>query len=242
MLENKLPILIFVHYFGGHAGSWKWIEKRISKKHKCVFLNLPGFGNTKPLDHISIRSMSEWIANEIKILETDNYILIGHSMGGKLALFTTFILHDLLPKKIVLIAPSSPSGEDLSDSDKTQFLNDLVDDKVEETIHRLIKKKLNKNKLKHTLQSQLSVDRRTTQWWFNKGIANNITWAIKNLDVPIYLISSKNDPIITSDVIQKNVLPYLKKPILITFGRSGHLIPIESPRKLTRVIKKIVSE
>jgi len=240
MTRSKLPTLIFIHYFGGNAGSWRWVGKRLSKQYNCVFLTLPGFGNSDPLHDISIRTMSEWIANEIRNLNAKNYILIGHSMGAKLALFTTFILHDLLPEKIILIAPSPPTRENMSESDKERMLNHPNREEAEETVRRSIQKKIKKRKFQYAVDSQLEVDKDTWKWWLNDGMCNDITWAIKNLNIATYVVYSANDPVITIDTIQQEVLPYLKEAKLISFGKSGHLIPIESSRKVSKVLKRFI--
>lgn len=242
MVENNLPTLVFIHHFGGNSGSWNWINKRFLKKYTCIFLNLPGFGKSKALDEISIRSMSEWIANEIRNLGNDNYILIGHAMGGKLALFTAFILHDLLPKKLILIAPSPLTKIDISDADKQRISHHLDKVEAEENVRSLINKEIKKSKFDYVVESQLEVDKKAWKWWLSKGKINDITWAIRNLEVPMYVITSNNDPVVTKETLQKEVFPYLNRARFISFGKSGHLIPIESSRKLVRVLKRIISE
>ncbi|WP_179008692.1 alpha/beta fold hydrolase [Winogradskyella forsetii] len=203
-------------------------------------MTLPGFDNTSPLEEKSIRSFSQWISDQIKALDLDNYILVGHSMGGKLALFTAFINHDCLPQKMILIAPSPPTIENMTAEEKKRMLNHPDQDSAVTTVEQSTNKKLNRKRFKYAVESQLKVDNATWKWWIETGMTNDISWAIKNIDVPTFVICSKNDPVITTNAIQEEVLPYLETAKLITFGRSGHLIPMESPRKLAKVIKKII--
>jgi len=98
-MSKKDITLVFIHYFGGNENSWKWLAKRLVMKYDCIFLTIPGFGNTQPLSEPSIRNMSEWISGKIDSLNLKRYILVGHSMGGKLALFTAFVNYDALPEK-----------------------------------------------------------------------------------------------------------------------------------------------
>ena len=236
------PTLVFIHYFGGDGGSWQWIENRISKNYETVFLTLPGFGKTEVLKELNIRSYAEWISREIDKLKIKNYILIGHSMGGKLALFTTFIRSKALPEKIILVAPSPPTFEKIENNEKQRMLNHPNLDEAKITVNNSANKKLLNTKFKYAVNSQLNVDENAWKWWINEGMNEDISVCVQNLNVPVYLICSTKDPVISIESIHKEVLPYLKNSKLITIGRIGHLIPLEAPRKLARLIHKILKD
>ncbi|MGB3607139.1 MAG: alpha/beta hydrolase [Psychroserpens sp.] len=238
---SSKPTLVFIHYFGGDAGSWNWFAKKFGNDYQCEFLTLPGFGQSQPLERLTIRGFSEWIAAQIKALKVTDYILIGHSMGGKLALFTTLVLHDHLPKSLILIAPSPPTIEQMPDDEKKRMLNHPDADESETTVRKATGKSLRKKRFDYAVKSQMKVDHNTWSWWINKGMSNDISWTIKNLDIPVFVICGRKDDAITTDHIHNDVMPYLNNAKLITFGRAGHLIPLESPRKLAKVIRKIVS-
>lgn len=239
-MKNKKLTLIFIHYCGGDGGSWQWVKKHIKPRYNCVYLTLPGFGATKPLEKLSIRHFSDWIACEIRLLGISNYILIGHGMGGKLALFTAFTLHDLPPSKILLIAPSRPTPEHNKTSEKSKITDPFDVDQAKRFIKASIRRKIKKTKFEYAIQSQLSVDHETWTWWYEQGKYTDITWVIKSLEIPSFVIHGSNDPVISFNTLSHETLVYLNKTKLITFGSAGHLIPIESPRKLTRILHKII--
>ncbi len=41
---NHGPILVFLHYFGGSAQSWRWVVEKLSDDYRCIAITLPGFG------------------------------------------------------------------------------------------------------------------------------------------------------------------------------------------------------
>ena len=108
------------------------------------------------------------------------------------------------------------------------------------TVRNAVRKKLRRGRFKVAVQSQIETDKSTWKWWIQDGMNENIVWAIKNLKIPSYVIHGRKDELITLQAIENEVLPYLHRPKLFVFGRTGHLIPLESPRKLSRVIKKII--
>ena len=80
------PTLVFLHYFSGAAISWRWVMEILEADFRCVALDLPGFGEAPPLSEPSLANYSRFIQDALDALDLDRVVLIGHSMGGKLAL------------------------------------------------------------------------------------------------------------------------------------------------------------
>lgn len=236
--EGKKTI-VFVHYFGGDSGSWRWMAKRLRKKHTCVLLNLPGFGSTPPLPEPSIYGFAQYINACIDELELKDYILCGHSMGAKLVLYATKIRAENKPERIILIAPSPPTVENMPKEERDRMLNHPNEDEAEKTVKGATQKKLRKKRFAYAVESQLKIDEKTWDWWLNKGMQDSIADRIKGQEIPSHVIYSNHDPVIEPNAIHEEVLPYLKNPSVIALGKIGHLIPLEAPRKLARQIKRI---
>jgi len=242
IIGNGNKTIVFIHYFGGDAGSWQWLAKRLQKNHTCILLNLPGFGSTRPISHPSIFEFSKFINACIDELRLKDYILCGHSMGGKLALYAAKIMEGVKPKKIILIAPSPPTVENMAAEERDRMLKHPNAEEALKTVKGAIKKKLGKKKFTYAIESQLRIDENTWDWWLNEGMQNNIAERIKDLDISTHIIFSRNDPVIAQEDIYSEVLPYLKIQSVITLGKIGHLIPMEAPRKLARQIKRITKK
>ncbi|WP_276165338.1 alpha/beta fold hydrolase [Zobellia alginiliquefaciens] len=238
-IGNGKRTIVFVHYFGGDAGSWSWLAKRLGKKYTCIMLNLPGFGGTKPLAEPSIYGMAQYINVCIEELKLKDYILCGHSMGAKLVLYAAQIKNANLPKKILLIAPSPPTIENMSNDERKRMLNHPNRDEAANTVHGAKQKKMGKKRLLYAVNSQLRIEEETWKWWLHTGMNNNIAERIKGLDIPTDVIFSNDDPVISTEVIYNEVLPYIANPSTVALSKVGHLIPMEMPRRLARIIKKL---
>lgn len=231
--------IVFIHYFGGDAGSWKWLAKKLSKKFTCILLNLPGFNDTAIDEEPSIYNYSQFINAQIEALNLDSYILCGHSMGGKLALYAALINENIKPKKIILIAPSPPTVEHMPDDEKKRMLNHPNREEAIATVENASVKKLNETKFKYAVDSQLRIHSKAWEWWIHIGMNHNISNGIHTLDIPTIVICSKDDPVIFMDAIYNDVMPYLSKGTLLSLSGIGHLIPLEATRKLAKHIKRI---
>ena len=239
VFENGSKTIVLLHYFGGNADSWQWVVKRLKKKFRIIAITLPGFGNSEPLDEPSIYHFSTYINDCIAELKLTNYILCGHSMSGKLILYATQLSTGDLPKGLVLIAPSPPTVEKMPEEEKQRMLKHPNREEAMNTVNNAIEKKLGKTKFELAVRSQLEVDNNTWQWWLKEGMQHNIADRVQGISCPTFVICAKNDPVISMDVIYEEVMPFLHRPRLIQMGRCGHLIPLESPRKLSKRLRKI---
>lgn len=71
---------------------------------------------------------------------------------------------------------------------------------------------------------------------------NNIADRIQGLEIPTFVIFSKDDPVIKPDAIYEDVLPNLSKLSVTALSKIGHLIPMEAPRKSARQIQRIMQD
>ena len=81
------PAVILIHGFCESKEIWKGFSESLSLSYRVICPDLPGFGES-PLDRDEI-SM-EWFAEELhsllKLLNITEYVLVGHSLGGYVAL------------------------------------------------------------------------------------------------------------------------------------------------------------
>jgi pimeloyl-ACP methyl ester carboxylesterase len=92
---NGKPI-IFLHGFGVSSYSWRYISEYFKSKYQIILIDLKGFGlSDKPIDyHYSILDQAEVIFKFIKGNSIQNACLVGHSLGGAIALATYIKIHE----------------------------------------------------------------------------------------------------------------------------------------------------
>lgn len=239
-VENYQKVLVFLHYFGGSRRSWKWVIDVLKADYQCIALNLPGFGNSTPLKEPSIESLADYCRKELDQLEITNYTLIGHSMGAKIALQ---MASDALERNIgqlILIAPSPPGIEPIEDAEKERMLKHPNLEEALTTVKNITKIPLSEAQQNLAIEDNLIADETTWFWWLNDGMNYSLKDLTKVLKMPISILNSENDPVITPEIINERVINVLPKSELVTTKNSGHLIPMENPSWLAEQIKKIV--
>jgi esterase len=92
--------LIILHGLFGSARNWQGIARALSGKHHVLTPDLRNHGLSPHTDTMSYQDMSDDIIEFIDRLDLDNVIILGHSMGGKVAMTATL----LYPKRFSALA------------------------------------------------------------------------------------------------------------------------------------------
>ena len=98
--------LVFVHGLATYLKAWTHNMAILTTQYRCVALDLPGYGRSSKGDYpYGMAFFAEQVRAFCTALNLESVVLVGHSMGGQVAL--TLSLNDsVLVKKLVLIAPA----------------------------------------------------------------------------------------------------------------------------------------
>ena len=82
------PPIVFVHGFGADLNTWMFNQPALAESRRTVALDLPGHGgSTKQLDRaVDADAFAAVLRNALEALGIERTHLIGHSMGGAIAL------------------------------------------------------------------------------------------------------------------------------------------------------------
>lgn len=115
--------LLFIPGFASSGEVWNETKAAFEKDFTCYTLTMAGFAGVKPQPSPSFENWKTEIANYIKDNKIDKPIIIGHSMGGGLALAIAADYPELVSKIVVvdalpcLAALSDPSFKSKENND-----------------------------------------------------------------------------------------------------------------------------
>ena len=86
--EGEGPALVALHGLPGSARDFRWLGAALPPTLRFIRLELPGFGSTPRTTEPrpDILSRAAFVIRALDALEIDTYTLLGHSMGGTVAL------------------------------------------------------------------------------------------------------------------------------------------------------------
>ena len=119
--QPDAPPLMMVHGWFSHLGVWRRTIDMFRHSHYCVAVDLLGFGDSeKPPDaDYSIQAQGRRVLQLADVLGLDKFTLLGHSMGGQIALCIASILAPRRVRRLgvvsgVVAAQLTPLAEHLS--------------------------------------------------------------------------------------------------------------------------------
>jgi len=189
----------------------------------------------------------EQLAQDVRDVITDaglqHYILVGHSAGGKVAQLVAAAPPPGLAG--LVLAASVPSKPAATITPEFQELLHAYDS--DEAVAAGRDHILTATPLSDDLKAQIVADSRDAvpearDEWARHGIIADITSQARAIEVPVIVIAGENDRLEPEQVLRDNLLPYLARAELHVIPRTGHLMPLEAPADLARILQTAIAE
>ncbi|XP_033123289.1 protein ABHD11-like [Anneissia japonica] len=255
--DASLANVIIVHGLFGSKSNWRTLAKRLTKDTGCttVTVDARNHGDSPHVDVMTLELMSQ----DIKSLVTDKLglsscILIGHSMGGKIAMVTSLIEPTLVDKLVVVdSAPKAPKASE--------------DSWVKAYIRAMMSVDLNKNlsssELKKyvDLQLQNTMPKKSIRQFIMKNLQQtdsgfewqlNLNALLQNHDAlvgfPQHHFTFKKPALFVrgglSDYIQPSdyaeILRLFPSAVVETIEDAGHWVHSEKPNDFLNVVERFI--
>ncbi|WP_372880844.1 2-succinyl-6-hydroxy-2,4-cyclohexadiene-1-carboxylate synthase [Psychromonas sp.] len=124
--DPQSPALVFLHGFLGNHHDWSETIAYLEDDFYCICIDLPGHGGSvaisTPLDR-GFETTHALIKDILQELQVKQYVLIGYSLGGRIALDYARTQQDNNLKALVL--ESCHTGYTAEDEKQTRFAYDL---------------------------------------------------------------------------------------------------------------------
>lgn len=115
--------LLFIHGLASYIPAWKKNLSSLQNSYRCIAIDLPGYGKSSKGNYaVSMDFFADVVAEVCKKLSVDKVVLVGHSMGGQIAI-TTALKHPKLVSKLILIAPA---GFETFNKGQKQWFRDVM--------------------------------------------------------------------------------------------------------------------
>ncbi|WP_248321700.1 alpha/beta fold hydrolase [Caballeronia sp. Sq4a] len=236
--------LVFLHYYGGSSRTWDGVADELADRYRIVATDHRGWGDSDaPASGYGIVDLAADAEGVIDALGLRRYVLVGHSMGGKVAQ----LIASRRPKGLqglVLVAPSPPSPMRLPEQERATLSGAYASrESVEFVIdHVLTGRPLDAARRERVIDDSLKGAPQAKAAWPEIGMSEDLTAAVASIDVPTVVISGELDRVDRIDTLQNELLPRIPHAAMVVLPGVGHLSPLEAPNDIARVIARFVGE
>ena len=239
--------LIILHGLFGSADNWQTLAKGFAEKFKVVLVDQRNHGHAPHTDEMNYDVMADDLYELFQKENLKNAIVMGHSMGGKTAMWFAQKHEELLDKLIVVdmgLKKYPPHHQIIFDALLSLDLN-LVKTRKEAEVH-LRKTITDAGVLQFLLKNLYWSEREQLDWRFNLPILYREIDAILeavpsgrvNVDT-LFIRGEKSNYILESDY--ETIKKQFPRSEIKTVMGAGHWVHAEKPKEFFEVVGRFIS-
>ncbi|MGI0090825.1 MAG: alpha/beta fold hydrolase [Nitrososphaerales archaeon] len=228
--------VVFVH--GACENSAFWNHQRIlSDRYRLLVLDLPGHGRSQPLDgEVLVRQYSDIVAEFVAKTCPDKAVLVGHSMGGAIALLNA-IEHRENLKAAVLVCTGAKLGV-------LPSIREGLRARFEETVKAVVgprqfSSKTNLETIRFVTNEILKCKSTVAAADYDACNSFDVRQKLQSINLPILIIAGEEDkmaPVTWSTYMKENI----PKAKLVVLKDASHLPMLERPGDFNRHLNEFV--
>ena len=223
--------LVFLHYYGGSSRTWKHVTSILAPNFRTIAIDHRGWGESdKPDSFYGLADLAADAQGVIAALKLRRYVLIGHSMGGKVALFMASRQPAGLAG-LVLVAPSPPSPMVMPAQDREMLAGAYASrESVEAAIDFVLTaKRLSAEDRAQVIEDSLRGAPQAKAAWPRVTSLEDIAAQVGDISVPTLVIAGALDRVDPPIRLQAELLVRIPQAVMHVLPETGHLSMLESP-------------
>ena len=230
--------LVFLHYWGGSSRTWGNVIAALPKARHTIAIDHRGWGESDaPASGYGLADLAADAQGVIEALDLKRYILIGHSMGGKVAQ----LMASRRPRGLiglVLVAPSPPQPMTIPPEAREAMAGAYsTRESVGMAIDQMLTARiLSPNDRELVIEDSLRGAPQAKAAWPRSTSLEDITREAAAIDAPTIVIAGECDRIDSVGLLKAELLSRIPHAVLHVLPGAGHLSPLESSDELAQLI------
>ena len=188
------PTLVFLHYWGGTSRTWNKVVTELQDKYATVAYDMRGWGQSdKSVAGYTLADLADEALAVIRTLSIESSVLVGHSLGGKVAQLVASRNPGGL-QGMVLVAPAPPTPLRLSDEMREAQIHAYDNrENVLKTIELLSSRMPSPLIVEQIIEDSLSGNQEATLAYPTSSILDDISAHLARINVPTLVLAGELD-------------------------------------------------
>ncbi|MXO06428.1 alpha/beta fold hydrolase [Flavobacterium sp. HBTb2-11-1] len=234
--SGKGNAIVLLHGFLENKKMWKEYVDFFSEKYRVITIDLLGHGESEPLGYVHEMEDNANVVNEVlKNIKIEKAIIVGHSMGGYVALAFAELYPDKIQKLALLNSTSKEDSEERKlnrtraikavKQNYASFVSLAIANLFSENNRTRLAEEIEKVKteaLKTPLQGIIASQE-------GMKIRKDREWILKENRFPVLLILGKKDPVLN---YEENLSQIEDTTAELVSFEDGHMSQIENKEEL----------
>ena len=235
------PALIFLHYWGGSSRTWRSVIDRLGGRPRCIALDQRGWGASTATDgRYGLYALADDVEAVTHQLGLDRYVLVGHSMGGKVAQ----IVAARRPKELVglvLVAPAPPTPMPVPEVVRNGMFQSYGSrEGALQALAVLGGQSLSSEFREQVIEDTLRGAPQAKSSWTERGMIEDVTAGLDAVKLPVAVIVGDRDQVEHEVALRKIFARFLPQASFLVLQGIGHLSPLEAPDALANACKSLL--
>lgn len=240
------PTLFFLHALGSSSNEWFGVIQRLEARFDCVALDIPGFGDAPPLQHVDTAALVAWFVEQVIRRQPTCWFAIGHSMGGKIATLAAAQARDGVAglaglAGVILVAASPPAPEPMEESRRQTMLawfekGHPIRQEAEQFIDDNCAARLPAPLRDAAVNDVLRTSAKAWIAWLAHASREDYSAQAGCMHVPALIIAGSEDGDLGEAAQTTLNAPHYHDARIAVVADAAHLIPYEQPEHLAQLI------
>jgi pimeloyl-ACP methyl ester carboxylesterase len=241
------PVMLFLHGMGGDRNNFDPQIDHFAAHYRAVAWDAPGFGRSRPWDDLSFAAMADAGAALLDRVETDTAIIVGHSMGGMIALELAARHSDRL--RALVLSGTSPAFGDPNGPWQQQFVRESLapvenGNRLTDHADALIRNVIGSDADPAGVQLAIDSMARTPHDSYRKVLHNLIEFdrrdVLPRITVPTLVIAGAEDTKSPPAMLER-MAAKIPGARFVSLPRAGHLANLEQPGAYNAAIERFLT-
>lgn len=102
-IAGRGPAILLIHGIGDNSTTWKPVHSHLARRFTVIAPDLLGHGvSDKPRADYSVAAYANGIRDLLSVLDVDKVTVVGHSLGGGVAMQFAYQFPQLVDRKSVV--------------------------------------------------------------------------------------------------------------------------------------------
>ncbi len=239
------PVVVLLHALGLSSRSWDGVVDALGDPFDCVAIDLPGYGDAAGSDRLTVEQSALVVAERLRALQPDRWLIAGHSMGGKVAAVVTAWAEAgeqglIAPDGLVLVDASPPSPEPMSEQRRAGMEDWAEDGPVSPAQAERFVDQNAPHALPALRETAVADVQRAapTAWlqWLERGSLEDWTDAVGVLRTPAVIVASDPGGDLGPAAQRRLTLPHVPGATVQEVDGAGHFVVLEQPQAVADAI------